>query len=219
MVLEGNKQTARLFIGLPLLGEEGRQLEIWARDRMVGIGSKSKLRWIPRRNYHMTITFLGQVMVSSAMDCMAEIEEAWQASCRQHVWRAPFSLAASDRLIAGLPKQTRAKVVALNLQAEPWLEEVVHLIRTRCWDHNLGKPENRGFIPHVSLLRSSMPLNVQEQLEEKSEEAAEGDTFKLPPILNFKEVALFQSQSSQQQGEPPIYVQLRSFKLIIDGEE
>lgn len=193
------------------MADEQLQLESWCRDRLSGMVSKGRLRWVPHRNYHLTIAFLGQVLPSAAVNCMEAIQQAWST---RSIGTNSCSLSPSDEPIEGLPKQTRAKVIALKLEDEPWLKELVHVVQVQCLETGLGKPELRQFIPHVSFLRSSSPMNVREQLEYLSSQKDLNVELKSPPTLQFKEVTLFQSKNSEVKGAPPVYTPLRTFDLL-----
>lgn len=97
-------------------------------------------REVPLQNYHVTLKFLGALAPGAVADARAAVAELTATgSC------------ADALTVTGFPRPARARLVAVEVQPQPQLEAWWAALEAR-----LGR-EDRGFRPHVSIVRFRRP--------------------------------------------------------------
>jgi len=127
-------RVPRLFfaIGLPLRVTE--QLERMAE----GIPSA---RWVPEDNYHLTLSFLGEVPARQLRDVL---------DAAKAVRAEPFSLSFEG--VGTFPKRPPARVLWAGLRSEPLLGLLQRRLERALKELGFG-PDDRKFRAHVTLAR------------------------------------------------------------------
>ncbi len=143
----------RAFIAISLSPEIYQQLD------QVLAGLKNKLpggsiRWIPAKNIHLTIKFLGDVSISS----QELLTQVLQAEVSRH---PSFELSVGE--LGVFPSLRRPHVVWIGVEAPPELAAVQHGVETEM--ARLGyAPEERPFSAHLTLgrvARNASPEDIR----------------------------------------------------------
>jgi 2'-5' RNA ligase len=112
------------------------------------------VRWVPGKNIHLTLKFLGEVENKK----IEAISQVIQVECLRF---NPFELSTGG--IGTFPNLRRPRVIWVGVQAPPVLSELANAIDQGT--QLLGFPgEERAFSPHLTLGRVSQnasPLEVQ----------------------------------------------------------
>ena len=135
-------KPSRLFIAAQLSAQSIEQLsESVAEYRR--LRNLSQLRWLPERNWHMTLRFLGDASAEQQDDLMAALPD-----CRP----ASLTTALSAIRLGGFPGEEKPVVLALQLRAtRDWQSLVSNLERLA---RHLGfAAEPRTFRPHITVAR------------------------------------------------------------------
>jgi RNA 2',3'-cyclic 3'-phosphodiesterase len=141
----------RAFIAISLSPEITQQLE------MVLSGLKNKLpggsiRWVPAKNIHLTLKFLGEVSISS----QEMLTKLLQAESNRH---ASFEISVGE--LGVFPSLHRPRVVWIGVEAPPELAALQHGLEAEM--ARLGyAPEERPFSPHLTLGRVVRNANSEE---------------------------------------------------------
>jgi 2'-5' RNA ligase len=141
----------RAFIAITLSPEIYHQLD------QVLAGLKHKLpggsiRWIPAKNIHLTIKFLGDVSVSS----QEMLTKALQAEASRH---PSFDISVGE--LGVFPSLRRPHVVWVGVEAPPELTALQHGVEAEM--ARLGyAPEERPFSPHLTLGRVARNASPEE---------------------------------------------------------
>lgn len=124
----------RLFFGVPIPSS--------ARDALDRIAEGvPHARWVPEDNYHVTLSYLGEVPARK----LEEVEAAARAVRTQ-----PFTLSLES--VGVFPRRPPARVLWAGVRAEPLLLRLQRRIERELAE--LGfLPEARKFHPHVTLAR------------------------------------------------------------------
>lgn len=112
-----------------------------------------KLRWLPRANWHITLTFLGEVDEA----CVDRLIPRLDRAARRH---PPFPLSFGG---AGtFPRHTRARVLWADLRGDRRALERLAAATTAA-ARRAGVPPDRHkrFSPHLSLARSKAPADLR----------------------------------------------------------
>ena len=131
----------RSFISLNLPLSLRHELSGHAR-LIAGQDKRQQIRWLPQENYHLTLVFLGEVesaILSSLQFALEQKLEAAESVPLRIPTITPFPF-SRPRIAAALLEQT-AELLLLQ-------REVVNCVR-KCGI----TPENRRFVPHVTLGR------------------------------------------------------------------
>jgi 2'-5' RNA ligase len=132
----------RAFIAINLSPEIYQQLD----QVLAGLGSKlpgSFVRWVPARNIHLTIKFLGDVSISSQEMLM----QALQVEANRH---PSFDVSVGE--LGVFPSLRRPRVIWIGVEAPPELAALQHSVEAEM--ARLGyAPEDRPFSPHLTLGR------------------------------------------------------------------
>lgn len=105
-------------------------------------------RWVPTRNYHLTLRFLGDVEASQAAALAARLAVVFQRA-------TPFEL----QLVDGgcFPPRRPARVVWAGLAAAPELVALQAEVERACADELVLAPERRPYRPHLTVARCRRP--------------------------------------------------------------
>jgi len=130
----------RAFVACELSGSLRDVIHEATADLRAGLGP-DLVRWVPRRNIHLTLKFLGDVS-STSLDL---IVRALTAEASRHE--------AFDMLVAGIaafPNSRRPRVLWVGLSAPPTLGLLQRDLDTAT--ARLGyKSEEREFSPHLTI--------------------------------------------------------------------
>jgi len=156
--------VVRAFIAIELspeiyqrLDEITRQL----RERLAGV----PIRWVPTRNIHITLKFLGDVSLSN-LDIVKKIIRVQAES------HACFEMRVGS--LGAFPSINRARVIWVGVDAPAVLKSIHHGIDVET--ARLGyDQEDRAFSPHLTLGRVGRNANSQ-------------DTHKIGQVLSMFEV-------------------------------
>ena len=135
-------ETIRAFFGVEL-EEAARQAAARVAHDLGERPGGEGVRWVPPRNYHVTLRFLGQIARKDTPSLIRHVAR----EARTH---APFELSLGE--VTGLPTRRRPRVVVLELcPAKP----LVSLARAvECGVVAAGFPtESRAFRAHLTLGR------------------------------------------------------------------
>jgi 2'-5' RNA ligase len=141
----------RAFIAISLPPEVTQQLDL------VLSGLKNKLpggsvRWIPAKNIHLTLKFLGEVSISS----QEMLTKALQAESNRH---ASFEISVGE--LGVFPSLRRPQVVWIGVEGPPELAALQHGVEAEM--ARLGYvPEERPFSPHLTLGRVARNASPEE---------------------------------------------------------
>lgn len=176
----------RLFIGLPLT--VGLVKKIASLENEINNKLGFKLSWIPLKNLHLTILFLGYVDYDNYLK-LIEIFSSVKLE-------KPFSLEIS-KIDYGPPRSKR--MIWLYGKRNKSLEEFKKAIEDKISSAGIPyQKENRAFLPHINLIRLKSAKNLP-PLEQK---------------LNWQvflpEVAVFQSRLLSGRAE---YEKLKSITV------
>ena len=155
-------QPPRLFVALPLPDRLRKEL-FAASGAIAGLLPTSLFRRVPLQNLHLTLRFFGAETGSLDRERIAALLRERLGACRP----GPLTLKASE--VSAFASLRRARVVWVGLSEEGIekgesgrllsLQQEVEAVA-----RNIGlAPENRPFVPHVTLgrLRSPSRLPVQ----------------------------------------------------------
>jgi len=132
----------RSFIAISLSPEIYQHLdEVGAklRDRL----PEAPVRWVPIRNIHLTIKFLGNVSVSN----LEVLKKILHAEVSRH---APFEISVGE--LGAFPSNRRPRVLWVGVEAPPELHALQHGIETEMARLGYAR-EERPFSPHLTLGR------------------------------------------------------------------
>ena len=156
------------------------------------------LRWLPARQLHLTLAFIGEVDESVA----GLIEEKL----------AKISLPAFELAFHGagcFPDPGRARVLWAGIEKNPALLELAARVKSQLISCGAAI-EERPFSPHMTLARLKKPAPDQVTAFLKS-----FHTFKLPPVP-IREFVLFQSKLQQSGAE---HIPRRIYPLASHGQK
>ena len=109
------------------------------------------IRWVPSKNIHLTVKFLGDVSVANLE--MLENIILSEANCRP-----PFEVSIGE--LGAYPSLRRPRVIWVGVKAPPELTGFQHGVETET--ARLGyTPEKRAFSPHLTLGRASRNANSE----------------------------------------------------------
>jgi 2'-5' RNA ligase len=192
----------RAFIAIPLPPNIHQYLDEVSR-RLQGEIKSRGARWVPVRNIHLTLKFLGDVSTSN-VNLLAELlhNEASRAS--------PFEVTVGG--VGAFPNTHRPRVIWVGVEAPPALQALQKAIDTETI--RLGYPgEDRPFSPHLTLAR----LNQNASPDEVRQVGASLAACKAGPPVRFTVEAVHLFRSDLQPGGA-IYTSLYSIHLTKRGE-
>jgi 2'-5' RNA ligase len=147
------------------------------------------VRWVPARNIHLTLKFLGDVSPAN----MAILMNILRAEVSR---QKAFSISVGE--LGAFPSPRRPRVLWIGISAPPQLSVLARLVESET--RKLGyTPEERPFSPHLTLGRVSQnaaPLQVRQVADTLAE-------FKVGHLGDaaVREVVLFKSVLSSQGAE------------------
>ncbi len=176
----------RLFIAMPLPSEVERELDrLLAQLRPMS----DNVKWVPAKNIHLTVKFLGDTRDKLIPDIATAINEA----------SAPYQpFKTTLDKIGAFPNLNRPRVIWVGGSVP--IEDATHLAKEI--DHRMTElgfePESRPFKPHLTLGRVRQVRRVR-QGRRVDELADYLQAFELNPIpLLLDRVVLFQSTLTPQ---------------------
>ena len=132
----------RLFVAAELDGSVEKYLSEVATA--LGHITSRKIRWIPPENWHLTLTFIGEVADQYTLQVADNIRYASVG--------IPRFIVKIDELIT-FPNQGNPKILALKvLDGSRWLSCAKRRLEARLADLGL-KIQSRAFSPHITLGR------------------------------------------------------------------
>lgn len=173
----------RLFIGVPLPGDAGREaVGVLAGLRRLGW----PVRWVRDEGLHLTLKFFGEV-TRDRVDAIAEMLAFAAAGT------APLAMGLGD--LGVFPAWERPRVIHLGIDAGPELELLQD--RLERGGERLGfAPEGRPFNPHVTLGRVREGQRLPEGWRAELERVSPRCSFLADRVI------LFESELS---GQGPVY--------------
>jgi 2'-5' RNA ligase len=143
----------RAFIAIDLSKEVCQNLEKVIKDLKEGMGS-APVRWMPAKNIHLTIKFLGDVSVGN-LDLLSDII---QSEVNRH---PSFDLSVGG--LGTFPSIRRPRVIWVGVKAPAELDALHRGVEAEM--AHLGyAPEDRPFSPHLTLGRVARNVNSEELL-------------------------------------------------------
>lgn len=141
----------RAFIAIDLSEEIYRRLEEVAQglqERLAGI----PIRWVPVRNVHVTLKFLGDVSITN----LEVLKKLLETEAHNHV---PFEISVGD--LGAFPSERRPRVLWAGVEAPQELTALQRGIEAET--ARLGyAPEDRPFSPHLTLGRVGRNADSQD---------------------------------------------------------
>ena len=185
----------RLFVAL-IIPEAVRQNLAAMRRDFPAI--PSQLRWVPPQNFHVTLKFIGSVPPEKLQPIIealrrVSLADRVQLRIRGVAWGVNAKTGVMLYAIMEDSKPLTALATAIDQQLE-----------------HLGFiPENRTFMPHLTLVRASrdVPANFQTALRELAEQHKQYDFGSVTP----EEFHLMESKTLPA---GPIYSKIQSFPLV-----
>jgi RNA 2',3'-cyclic 3'-phosphodiesterase len=148
----------RAFVAIELPGEIQESIARSTASLQKAL-PKPLVRWVARKNVHLTLKFLGDVSPTN----LELLAEALKVEAAQHD--------CFDMSLGGLgafPNMRRARVIWIGLEAPPelaMLQRCVEGVATR-----LGYPaEERPFSPHLTLGRVGQSVSAEEHAKIRRE--------------------------------------------------
>jgi len=141
----------RAFIAISLSSEIYKNLEKVLgdlRERLPG----SPVRWVPAKNIHLTLKFLGDVSLTN----QELVVKILQSEASHH---APFEVSVGD--LGAFPSIHRPRVVWVGVKAPPELQSLQHGIEAETSRLGYAR-EDREFSPHLTLGRVSRNATSQD---------------------------------------------------------
>jgi 2'-5' RNA ligase len=153
----------RAFIAIDLSAEIQQALE-QVSNQLKGQLMGVPVRWVPVKNIHLTLKFLGDVSLAN-LEVLEGILLTEAARC------APFDVSVGR--LGAFPSTRRPRVIWVGVEAQAELGQLQHAVDEATT--RLGyAPEERGFSPHLTLGRiarnaSNVEVGRIGQVVEKSE--------------------------------------------------
>lgn len=185
----------RLFVALDIPEAVRQNLAAMRRDFPA---IASQLRWVPPQNFHVTLKFIGSVPPEKLQPIIealrrVSLADRVQLRIRGVAWGVNAKTGVMLYAIMEDSKPLTALATAIDQQLE-----------------HLGFiPENRTFMPHLTLVRASrdVPANFQTALRELAEQHKQYDFGSVTP----EEFHLMESKTLPA---GPIYSKIQSFPLV-----
>jgi 2'-5' RNA ligase len=142
----------RSFIATDIPPSIQKSIQKQVDDLRNAIGNSS-IRWVPVRNIHITLKFLGEVS-SAQVDNLTKIIHT-EADCHP-----AFDLRTSG--LGSFPSSKRARVLFIGIQAPAALEALQREIESAC--AKVGyRSESRPFSPHLTIGRIRRGISSTER--------------------------------------------------------
>jgi 2'-5' RNA ligase len=191
----------RSFIAIELSAEIQAELQRVAKTLQERAGA-IPVRWVPVKNIHLTLVFLGDV-VTSNLDTLKD------ALRSQVIGQRAFEITVAR--LGAFPSLRKPRVVWIGVDAPPELHSLQHRIAQST--ERLGYPaEDRPYSPHLTLGRVGKTASA-EQVRRLGEilEAIKVESLGSMPVSS---VNLY---SSDLQPGGAVYTRLLSVTLKADG--
>ena len=141
----------RAFIAIELSTEIQQALE-QASNQLKGQLGRVPVRWVPVKNIHLTLKFLGDVSLAN-LEVLESILLGEAARC------VPFEVSVGK--LGAFPSTRRPRVIWIGVEAPAELGQLQRALDEAT--ARLGYPsEERGFSPHLTLGRISRNANNEE---------------------------------------------------------
>jgi RNA 2',3'-cyclic 3'-phosphodiesterase len=192
----------RAFIAIDLSDEIYQRLEEVTRNMQARLASVP-IRWVPVRNIHVTLKFLGDVSIKN----LEVLKKLLETETRSH---QPFEISVGD--LGAFPSERRPRVLWAGVQAPQELTALQRGIEVET--ARLGyAPEDRPFSPHLTLGRigrnaESHDLRLVGELLKSSNVGFLGAT-------RIQAVHLYRSDL---QPGGAVYTQLHTASLALSGD-
>jgi RNA 2',3'-cyclic 3'-phosphodiesterase len=182
----------RLFIALDAQ-EMDFDPEVALKKLKINLKNKDlEFRWVPQKNYHITINFLGEVEIEK----LSELKSMLQELSQMH---PPFLLKLGG--LGAFPTIKEGRVIWMGVQNSKFLRSLQQDCEERL--KTLGfSLEERDFRPHLTLARLRSPRQLADLLS---------------PLINQKfgdlkvmRITLYESKLA---GSFPVYEPLEKFEL------
>jgi len=142
----------RVFIAIELSSEISQRLDQVSAELKKRMPVNA-VRWVPARNIHLTLKFLGDVS-STHLD---SLQKMIQAACGNY---APFDISVGN--LGAFPSMHRPRVIWVGITAPETLPAVQQSIELGA-SHLDYPAEDRPFSPHLTLGRLSRNAAPAEQ--------------------------------------------------------
>ena len=170
----------RAFVAIELSEEIQSQLEEIIAELKRRLGDVP-VRWVPVKNIHLTLKFLGDVSVAN-IDMLKEILKALASN------HSKFSISVGG--IGSYPKPQQPRVIWVGVEAPPELISVQRNIETEAARLGYAR-EHRAFSPHLTLGRVSRSASAKEV--RAIAEVLEGYKLGFIGVTRVNEIHLFRS--------------------------
>ena len=130
----------RCFVAAFLAGESAERLQSRAGAVLGDLPSHRDVRRVPQQNYHVTLTFLGEIGPDVLPEALAAVDRL-----------GGHPVAGRVVALTGFPRPSAARLLAAELEPEPQLEGWWASLQ------GLAGAVERGFRPHVTVLRFRRP--------------------------------------------------------------
>ncbi|MCA9372146.1 RNA 2',3'-cyclic phosphodiesterase [Candidatus Woesebacteria bacterium] len=151
-------------------------------------------QWVPQKNYHITVFYVGEVTKHKVSSIVNRAEKALFESEHTHIFSYGLDLFVSHKI-----------TLYLALQRNKMLESI-HAQLMRAFVHGSSKSKQLDYIPHISVARYKIPSKQQYLHLKKYMERYEIDIDFPIDSLDLLE--------SVPNGKHPIYNHVASFKLL-----
>lgn len=159
MAYSNSETSHRIFIGIPV--DKCVQQAIERLLEAMQIRSRS-LRWVPAKNLHMTLAFLGEIRPNEQKTVQQGFAAAY-AGNRQF----QYQLSALRRF-----PNSRGRIIALTGEASESLQGLATVTRDMLGERGLGF-ERKTFRPHITLARIRNPrqpiMKIDQQVDIRME--------------------------------------------------
>jgi 2'-5' RNA ligase len=148
----------RAFIAAELPGSLQDSIETATASLQAGLGL-DLVRWVPTRNIHLTLKFLGDVSPSN----LDLIKNVLAVEAARH---EPFEMRVEG--IGAFPNARRPRVLWIGLKGPPTLASLQHELDSATT--RLGyESEERGYAPHLTIgrVRPTAGVSAQQRIGEE----------------------------------------------------
>lgn len=144
----------RVFIAIELSSEISQRLDQVSAELKKRM-PVSAVRWVPARNIHLTLKFLGDVSSTH----LESLQKMIQRACGNY---APFDISVGN--LGAFPSVRRPRVIWVGITAAEALPALQQSIEMGA-SHLDYPPEDRPFSPHLTigrLARNATPAELQQ---------------------------------------------------------
>ena len=178
----------RCFLGLALPNAICQLLAREAASMQEKIG-RTDFRWIPARNFHLTLAFLGDLSTEE----IARLESLLAA---QRWLDSPLHL--EIRVLGGFPSIIRSRYVVAHIEPNTALDAIYRELQKRLADNGY-RAEARSLRAHITLARGT---------RQRPGGTVEEQRVAVPIQFDAEELILFESQTGP---EGSVYSRLAGF--------